>query len=397
MRATRAIIHLSSLRHNIRLIRTHVTRLAPARPPRLCVAVKADAYGHGIAEIGRTAVEEGVEYLAVATVDEAVTLREAGVGAPVLIYSLPIPDELSAIVEYGLTPLVGDKTLAQMLAAEAKRQGRRIPVHVKIDTGMGRIGCTPEEAPELAAAVDQSAWLHLEGMSTHFPVSDTADRAFTLEQVRIFQASAAATRRRGVDPGILSAANSGAALTSPESYFDMVRPGILVYGYYPSTEQERSLAVRPVMELQSKLVFVKKVPAGTGISYGLTYRTERPTYIGTVPIGYGDGYSRLLSNQARVLVNGKSVPLVGRVCMDQCMVDLGPEPAGKLYDPVVLFGPDPNGPDAEELAGTIGTIPYEVTCAVSKRVPRVYLDGAVGAENAEPTVSASAEPRAAKG
>jgi alanine racemase len=391
MRATRAVIHLSNLRHNIRLIRSHVTRLAPERAPMLCVAVKADAYGHGIAEIGRTAVEEGVDYLAVATVDEAVALREADVAAPVLIYSLPIPEELTAIVEYRLTPLVGDRALVRMLAEEAKRQGRRIPVHVKIDTGMGRIGCTPEEAPELAEAVDQSAWLHLEGISTHFPVSDIADRAFTLEQVRIFQAAAEATRRRGIDPGILSAANSGAALTSPESYFDMVRPGILVYGYYPSHEQERSLAVRPVMELQSQLVFVKKVPAGTGISYGLTHRT------GTVPIGYGDGYSRLLSNRARMLVNGKSVPLVGRVCMDQCMVDLGPEPAGKLYDRVVLFGPDPTGPDAEELAGLIETITYEVTCAVSKRVPRLYLDRPDDAGDTDSVVSASASPRAAKG
>ncbi|HUX13242.1 MAG TPA: alanine racemase [Spirochaetia bacterium] len=393
MRATRAIIHLSHLRHNIGLIRDHVRTTRPQRPPRLCVAVKADAYGHGIVEIGRAAVEEGVEYLAVATIEEAVILRDAAVSVPVLVYSLPIPEELSAIVEYGLSPLVGDRELVVKLAAEAKKRGRRVPVHIKIDTGMGRIGCRPAEAPELAAAVQESPWLHLEGMSTHFPVSDIADRTFTLEQVRIFEEAAAKTRQKGINPGILSAANSGAALASPEAYFDMVRPGILVYGYYPSEEQERILPVKPVMELESRIVFVKSVPAGTGISYGLTHHTDRATYIGTVPIGYADGYSRLLSNRSRVLVNGRSVPVVGRICMDQCMIDLGAVPAAKLYDRVVLFGHDPAGPDAEELSRTIGTIPYEVTCGVSKRVPRVYPT-----EDAPSTVTtaAAAETRAAK-
>ncbi|WP_455382423.1 alanine racemase [Salinispira pacifica] len=396
MRATRAVVYLQHLRHNIRLIRDHVARMRPGRPPRICVAVKADAYGHGIVEVSQTAVEEGVDYLAVATIDEAVQVREAGLRLPILIYSLPIPEELSAIVEFGLTPLVGDEELVARLEAEARHQGKRVPVHVKIDTGMGRIGCRPEEAPQLAAAVQESPWLHLEGMSTHFPVSDSADRSFTLEQVRRFEAVAEETRQRGIDPGILSAANSGAALASPESYFDMVRPGILAYGYYPSDEQERLLPVKPVMQFESQMVYVKRVAAGTGISYGLTHHTERETCIGTVPVGYADGYNRLLSNRARMLVNGRSVPVVGRICMDQCMVDLGPDAAGALYDRAVLFGPDPAGPDAEELARIIGTIPYEVTCAVSKRVPRIYVDDPAGA-GLETAVSSKAESRAARG
>jgi len=354
----------------------------------MCVAVKADAYGHGIVQVGRAAVQEGVEMLAAATVDEAVMLREAGISVPLLIYSLPIPEELSAIVEYGLTPLVADVPMVRELSQEAEAQQKSIAVHMKIDTGMGRIGCRPEDALQLAREIARSRRLHLAGVSTHFAGSDMEDKSFTAGQIAIFTRTVESIRAAGIDPGILHAANSGAVIDCPDSYFDMIRPGILIYGYYPSDAQTRTIDIRPVMELESQVVFLKRVQRDTPISYGMTYRTTRETVIGTVPAGYGDGYSRLLSNRARILANGESFPLVGRVCMDQCMVDLGPNPDVARYDKVTLFGPDRAGPDAEELARTIGTIAYEVTCAISRRVPRVYVDEpAAASEDLRPSTA----------
>lgn len=369
MRATRALIHLDNFRRNIRLIRRHT-----GERPMLCLAVKADAYGHGITGIGTAAEECGVEYLAVATVDEAVELRSAGIRLPILLYSLPTPEELPDVVDHDITAMISDPELADMLDGAARARNRRIAVHLKVDTGMGRIGCTPADAPAVASHIALCGNLHLAGVSTHFAVSDSADTTFTADQIRRFNAAVAGIRGVGIDPGVVHAGNSGGVLAYPDAWYDMVRPGIVAYGYYPSGEQERTLDIRPVMELQSRLVFIKEVDAGTPVSYGATWRAPHRTYIGTVPVGYGDGYFRVLSNRARVSINGVSYPVVGRVCMDQIMVDLGPVCTVARYDPVVLFGPEPGGPDAEELAGLCNTIPYEITCAVSRRVPRVYVD-----------------------
>lgn len=366
MRATRAIIDLDALSENLRQIRVHI---GPA--PRVCLAVKADAYGHGTVPVSRAALAAGVEFLAVATVDEGRELRDSGICAPILLYTLPIPEELDAIVTHRITPVVGDLELVSALD-HAARGKQPLLVHLKIDTGMGRLGCTPLEAPEIAAAIAQAPNLQLAGVSTHFPVSDERDEAFTNAQIARFDAAIESIRSAGINPGIVHAANSGAVLAHKASWNEMVRPGLLAYGYYPSREQKRVIPVRPVMELRSKVVLIKRVPAGTRISYGLTWKATRDTDIGTVPIGYGDGYSRLLSNRAEVLIGEHRYPIAGRVCMDQIMVDLGTSGAVKRYDDVVLFGPQAGAPTAEELAELCGTIPYEVTCAVSKRVPRVY-------------------------
>lgn len=370
MRPTRAVIDLSAFAKNIALIRTHVKTNV-----RLCIAVKADAYGHGIESIARTAVDAGVEFLAIATVDEALAVRRAGLEIPLLLYSLPAPEEIPDIVGGGITPLVADVGFVERLDEEAIRQGETLPVHIKIDTGMGRIGCRPAEAPDVAEEVAKRRGLRLEGVSTHFPAADTADRSFTHRQVEVFDSIVENIRKRGIDPGILHASNSGGLLDYPEAHYDMVRPGILAYGYYPSDEQARVLPVRPIMRLVSKVVFLKRVPRGTPISYGLTYRCPADTVIGTVPIGYGDGYFRILSNRASVAIRGVRYPVVGRVCMDQLMVNLGPDPDVELYDEVVLFGDQAGAPTAEELARLAETIPYEVTCAISKRVPRIYTGG----------------------
>lgn len=349
----------------------------------VCLAVKADAYGHGLVEISRAAAAAGVDYLGIATVDEGIAIRESGIRTPILLLGLATPEEFDPMIEAGIIPFVTDAHLARELASAARRKNRSLPVHLKIDTGMGRIGCSPDEAVGLAAQIAADPVLRLHGVSTHFSLADSADREFTLNQIRLFDSIISELRTREIDPGIVHAANSGGTIDYPESFYHMVRPGIMAYGYYPSKEQERSLALLPVMELVSQLVFVKHVPKGTPISYGATFRAPRDTCIGTVPIGYGDGYFRLLSNRANALVNGRLVPIAGRVCMDQLMLDLGPEPAGRRYDRVVLFGPDPAGPNAETLADLIGTIPYEVTCNVSKRVPRVYIEESDDADREE--------------
>jgi alanine racemase len=378
MRPTRGVIHLENLRWNIRQIRKI---LGPS--VQICMAVKADAYGHGALRLAKTAVAEGIKWFGVATVYEGIRLRREGIGARILLFSLPFPEDIPLLLEYNIIPFVAEgetitrlDTAAEKLRARtALHDGGRFPVHLKIDTGMGRIGCFPDDAPFIAEQIARSSSLFLEGTCTHFPGSDTKDQDFSKQQIALFLRSVNGIRARGVDPGILHTANSGAIIGFPESHFDMVRPGIILYGYYPSREQARELEVRPVFELQTRVMFVKKVPPGTPISYGSIYRTKSETWIATLPVGYADGYPRLLSNNAEVLIRGKTYPVAGRVCMDQIMVDIGSETDIRPNDTAVLFGPDPAGPTAETVAEAVGTIPYEITCGITKRVPRLYVDG----------------------
>ena len=370
MRATRAVIHLDHLRHNIRAVQAH---MIPGI--KLCMAVKADAYGHGAVPVSRAAVEEGVSFLGVATVEEGAELRAAGLRVPLLLLGLPLEEEADAVIEHGITPFVATAESIRVLAEAARRRKSRLAVHLKIDTGMGRIGCTPREALPLALLIRETDSLVLEGIATHFPVSDSADGdEFTSGQTDQLNKLTQSLQAEGINPPYRHAANSGAIIDKPYSHYNLVRPGIMLYGYYPSDDQRKTVPVRPVMTLKTNISFIKKVPKGTGISYGLTHTTAVETYIATLPVGYGDGYSRLLSNRGSVLVNGRRCPLVGRVCMDQTMIDLGTSPSARVGDEVVLFGPEPDAPDAADIAALMGTIPYEVTCLITKRVPRVYLD-----------------------
>ncbi len=368
MRATRAIVRLDHLKSNLDQIRRHI-----GSGVRICLAVKADAYGHGIVEIGRAASDHGVEYLAVATSDEGTELRNNGVEVPILLYSLASPREIPDIVRHRISPVIADEEQAALYETAAHSQGTRAAVHVKIDTGMGRIGCRPDETVRLARRITSSPSLLLAGISTHLASSDMADPTYTNQQLDLFRDAVERVRRDGIDPGIVHAANSGGVLSHPEGHFDMVRPGIIAYGYRPSPESPASLQLTPVMEVRSQVVFLKRVGKGEAISYGMTWRAPRETWIGTIPIGYGDGYNRLLSNRAEVLIGGRRYPVVGRVCMDQIMVDLGASTSVKRYDEAILFGFSEGAPDAEELAALCETIPYEITCNVSKRVRRNYV------------------------
>lgn len=372
MRCTRAIVHLENLRHNIGLLREELESSV-----RVCMAVKADAYGHGAVQVSRVAVEEGIEALGIAIVEEGDELRAAGIENPILLFSPTVPDEIPGIVRNRIIPLLSGEQFALLVAEEAERQNRIARVHLKVDTGMGRVGCKPEQVEKLAESIDSNPWLRLDGICTHFPTADVRDNGFTLRQVGILKDCVQRIRQKGIDPGTVHAANSGAILGCRESHFDMVRPGIMLYGYYPSKDQERRLDFKPVMEFTTKIVFLKSVKKGTRLSYGLTYETTTDTIIATLPVGYADGYSRALSNRAEVAVRGRRYPVVGRVCMDQCLVDLGPDAAVEMFEDVTLFGPGLEAPTAEEIADLMDTIPYEVTCLVGKRVPRVYVDGHV--------------------
>lgn len=371
MRATRAIIHLENLQSNIAEIRT---RLVPGT--KLCIPVKADAYGHGALRVAVAAIRSGVSCLAVASVQEGIDLREAGIVAPILSLSLPIPEEIPSIVEHNLIPLVVDGEFIAELGKVARSMGRTVPVHLKIDTGMGRIGCSVDEAVSLVRQISREKNLRLEGTATHLSVADSLDPddvAYTRLQLAKFNTAIADIREAGFEPGIVHAANSGGVILYPESHFDMVRPGILVYGYAPSPELADRITVKPVMELETQIVSIKKIEAGTAVSYGRTWTAPIDTYIATIPVGYADGLPRRLSPGLQVRIGEENFPVVGKICMDQCMIDIGPDPWVQRWDHVTIFGPAPATASAETLATGIGTIPYEITCGINKRVPRVYL------------------------
>jgi alanine racemase len=333
--------------------------------------VKADAYGHGAVQIARTALEAGVRYLAVATVEEGAELRGAGIAAPILLLSVPPPEELPELVSLGLIPLVADKEFAAGAARAAEGAGKRLPVHLKIDTGMGRIGCRPEAALDLAGYIAGLKSLEYAGTATHLAAADSAaaeDVAYTKTQLRRFIQAVADLKKAGFDPGLVHAANTGAVVFHGDACFDMVRPGILLYGYPPGAS---GMPVEPVMELVTRIVFIKTVKKGESVSYGRTWTSPGGRVIATIPVGYGDGLPRGLSGNHSVCIRGALYPLAGRICMDQCMVDLGPVSDINRWEQVTVFGG--GAPNAADIAGKLGTIPYEITCHINKRVPRVYV------------------------
>lgn len=345
---------------------------------KICLAVKADGYGHGAVGISEAAAGLGTEYLAVAAVCEAEDLRQNGITTPVIVLSPVLPEEIETLISLNLEVVVSTADEINRLSAAIK--GRMLNIHLKIDTGMGRIGCTTDEALSLAGMITENEGMTLTGICTHFPVSDSAEASdidYTRAQISAFSAVIRKIRDAGIDPGIVHAANSGAILNYPESHFDMVRPGIIAYGYLPGgnagliSKIAPELKPKPVMSFESRLMHIKKVPAGTFISYGRKYKTTEDSWIGTIPAGYADGYTRMLTNKAEILINDKLYPVAGTVCMDQLMVDLGPELRVKLYDRAVLFGSEDGAATAEDLTAITGTIPYELLCGISKRVPRI--------------------------
>jgi alanine racemase len=366
---TEAIIRLDSLRRNIQTARRKIGSL-----PKICMPVKADAYGHGAVPVSRAALEAGVEYLGIAAVAEGKELRDAKIKAPIIIFSQISAEDLSGAIAMNLIPMVSDEEFIETAAQAAKKARKQLTVHLKIDTGMGRLGCEPEEAAALAKKIAAAENLTLGGVATHLAVSDSLtpkNVTYTKEQIKKFSEAVAAIKDAGVEPGIVHAANSGALVFHEDAYFDMVRPGIFLYGYPPAAKGDKGLAAEPVMEVKSVVTNIKKVNKGETVSYGRTWKAAHDTHVGIIPIGYGDGFSRLLSNDYYVLIKGETYPIVGRICMDQCMIDLGSELKVKRWDEVLIFGQ--GFTNAAGVAERLNTIPYEITCNISRRVPRKYI------------------------
>ncbi|MDR0475020.1 MAG: alanine racemase [Treponema sp.] len=368
MQAARAVIYLDNFRRNIESVRR---KIGPHTG--ICVPVKADAYGHGALPIAKTALEAGAASLAVASAFEGAELRQAGINAPIFLFSQISPAETKNIAALNLIPFVGDRETLEILAAAVPSGSNLLEVHLKVDTGMGRLGCRPEEAAGLALVIAKLKNLKLGGIATHLAVSDSLiaeDLAYTKKQLSLFREAADSVREAGIDPGLLHAANSGALCFHEDAYFDMVRPGIFLYGYSPAQGLPDGLVSEPVMELRTIVAFIKKVRRGEYISYGRTWKAPEDTFIGTLPIGYADGLPRLLSNNHSVSIRGRAYPLAGRICMDQCMADLGTSGEVQRWDEAVIFGP--GFEDAASIARKTGTISYEILCNINKRVQRVY-------------------------
>ena len=334
--------------------------------------VKADGYGHGAIQVARCALQAGATHLGVALLEEAIELRAAKIDAPILVFGGLFENQIDDFLAHDVQATVYDLSLAEKLSRRGQALGRRAHVHVKVDTGMGRVGLSLEETSETFARISRLPGLDVVGLYTHLATSDERDKSYAQIQLQRFREVIASIENKKPDL-LIHAANSGAVLDLPESYFNLVRPGVMIYGYYPSQETSESIRLEPAMTLRSEIIFVKHVPAGTGISYGRTFTTTKPTTIATLPIGYADGISRRLSNNLEVLVRGRRCPLVGRVCMDQIMIDLGDMADVKVGEEVVLLGKQ-GGEEISiyEWCKRLETIPYEVTCGISKRVRRVY-------------------------
>jgi alanine racemase len=367
---THALIHLDHIRANLLGIRKAV---GPAR--KILIAVKANAYGHGAVAVSRLAESVGVDWLGVATVPEGLQLREAGIRLPILKLSPAFPEEMAAAVRGGITLSVCDQANAEALQAVCAVLEVQTDVHLVVDTGMARIGVQPLNAPVLAGFLkDRCPRLGIQGIFTHLPVSDEADPTYTEAQIGRFRSAVEAVETRlGRKLELVHCANSGAVLGHPEGWMDLVRPGIMIYGFYPDAGTPRTIPLLPGLSFLTRVSFLKKVTAGTRVGYGLTWAAPEDTWIATIPVGYADGFNRLFSNRGRVLIGGRSYPVVGRVCMDQAMINLGPETSVKVGDQVVLIG---RSGDQEitvyEWAKALGTITHEVTCQINARVERVY-------------------------
>lgn len=364
-RPTWAEINLDSLAFNYSQIKRKIRA-----GTRIMACVKADAYGHGLVPVSRKLVSLGVDYLAVASIDEAIRLRLSDISTPVLVLGPVLCKDIAPLFMYSITPTVCSDDLARVLNDMARRFGTRMKVHVKIDTGMGRVGVRVSRAKKFVETIARLPNIEVEGIFTHLACADT-NKALTVKQIAEFSGLVGRIKSAGIDIPLVHAANSMGVVSYPESHFAMVRPGLILYGIPPA--RGLPISLRPVLSLKTRVVFEKKVPEGIGISYGHTYTTKKSSRIVTLPIGYGDGYPRNLSNTGPVLLRDRKFRISGRVCMDQMMVDVGTCHV-KVEDEAVLIGAASGETvSAQDLAEMAGTIPYEIVCGLGSRVPRVYV------------------------
>jgi len=369
-RPTWAEIDLTAIEDNVRNIKKLLL------PDTLLMAVvKANAYGHGMVQVARTALGAGADYLGVATLDEAVALRENNIQAPVLVLGYVPVEFFAEALEKNIDLTIYNLESAQALSAIARKQQQTAAVHLKVDSGMGRIGFQPgEESLAIVEEIYNLPSLNVKGIFTHFAVADERDKSYTEQQFRIFTGFINRLEDKGVHIPIKHCANSAAIIDLPHTHLDMVRAGIICYGLYPSEHVNKArLPLTPALQLKSRISHIKTLPAGSSISYGRTYTCQQERVIATVPIGYADGYSRLLSNRAYAIIKGKKAPQVGTICMDQCMFDVSDIEDVKVGDEVILLGQGQPGISAEDIGKWMGTINYEVVCMIGPRIPRFYI------------------------
>lgn len=370
IRPTWAEIDLAVIQRNFTQIRSK------AGKARVMAVVKANAYGHGMREVAGVCAQNGADFFGVATLEEALELTEYGYGIPILVLGYIPPAYAREVVQHRIRATVFHEELAQAMAREANRQGIPGYIHLKMDTGMGRIGFRPNaEALDTISRINNLPGLVLEGIYTHFAAADWADKTYTLEQLNQFNQWIARLEQYGINIPIKHCSNSAALMDLPGTAgLDMVRAGIILYGLYPSAEVNReSLSVTPAMRLKSRIAFIKTLESGQTVSYGRTYQCDQVRRVATIPIGYADGYSRRLSNQVWGMVRGQRAPQIGTICMDQTMFDITNLEGVQEGDEILLLGRPSDGITADDLAVIMDTINYEVVCAVSSRVPRVYL------------------------
>jgi alanine racemase len=366
-----ADIDLNAIAHNVAELR----RITHPKA-RFMAVVKANAYGHGAIEVAKEALNHGAQNLGVARISEGLQLRLAGIDAPILVLGYTPPELIPRLIQANLTPTVYSEEAARAISDYALSCGKTVRIHIKTDTGMGRLGFTLKESRSLSdiETIARLPGIEIEGIFTHFATADSRDKTFAKVQLELFTDFTDKLRRRGLEIPVRHAANSAAIMEMPESHLDMVRAGIALYGLYPSDETDKTrIKLKPAMTLKSGVIHLKQVPAGFAVSYGCTYQTPKPTVIATVSIGYADGLNRLLSSRGYMLVRGQRAQIVGRVCMDLTMLDVGHIPDVKIGDEVVVFGSQENASvSVDDIASMLNTINYEIVSTITARVVRQY-------------------------
>lgn len=374
-RATFAEIHLDRFRDNLLAIRTD---LSP--DVKILAVVKADAYGHGAVACAKTAVDAGADYLGISILEEGIELRQNGITSPILVLGGIFENEIEEFLQHNLSTVLSTSNMAHSLAKEAEKSGKTVGVHIKVDTGMGRLGVLPENFLPLVEQIRQHKNLHIEAVSTHFSSADDEDPGYTLFQLSRFNEILAQLKTAGIQIPLIHCANSAALLKFPQSWFNMVRPGLILYGALPSPTIKPYVTTLdakkfyPVMQWKSRIIQINHIPKEHYLSYGRKHMTQKESLIATLPVGYADGLTRRLSGKMSVLIHGKRLPQVGNICMDMCLIDITEVPDAQVGDEAVIFGSQLEETiTVEEVAEQCGTLPYEILCAVSKRVPRVYF------------------------
>jgi alanine racemase len=369
-RPTFCFIDHQALRSNLQQIRQRV-----GSQVKILSMVKANAYGHGAAAVARTLADAGSDAFGVATLEEGIELRQTGIKEPILVVAGIYEAQLADVFAQGLTPVAHDLARLSDLEKAVRDQGTTLDVHVKIDTGMGRLGLVAAECENWIGALKDLKAIKIAGVFSHFSHAESVEGDYTQRQLAVFKQVIERLRAEDTCPALVHFANSAATITLPAAYFDMVRPGIMLYGVYPSPVMANQISLTPVLAWKTKILQLKKVPCGTSISYGQTFITQRESLIATLPVGYADGYSRLLSNCGEVLVGGQRAKVAGRVCMDLTMIDVTDIRNVQQGDEVVLLGRQGSAEiSADQIAAWANTISYEILTSISARVPRIHLN-----------------------